>query len=246
LLSQHAYLSLIGDRDENQDRAMVLVAHGVSCLIVSDGMGGHAGGALAAAAAVDSLSQSFLHARLPLMDPLGFLHLAIGQAHKAVVEIGHTVPVAERPRATCAICLVQNGAAYWAHVGDSRIYHLRQGKVVTRTRDHSHVEDLVRKGRITPVEARRHPLRNFVECCLGGSQELTEMTIGRRSPLERGDILLLCSDGVWGAFDDEDIGHPFRSGAPLDEAVKWLCQSAVTATAPYSDNTTAAAMLWLD
>ena len=243
--NQHAHLSLKGDRDENQDRATVLFANGVSCLIVSDGMGGHEGGALAAQVTIDSLSDSFLHARLPLLDPLGFLHLAIGRAHSSVAELGHALPVAERPRATCAICLVQDGAAYWGHVGDSRVYHLREGNVLTRTRDHSHVEDLVRKGRITPVEARHHPLRNFVEYCLGGTQELTEMTLGRRQPLARGDVLLLCTDGLWGGFDDQDIGHPFRSGAPTEEAVKWLCHTAVTAAEPHSDNTTAAAMLWL-
>jgi len=200
---------------------------------------------MAAQAAVESLSNSFLHERWPSLDPLGFLHIAIGRAHAAVVETGVALPVSERPRATCAICLVQSGAAYWAHVGDSRVYHLRGGDVVTRTRDHSHVEDLVRKGRITAVEARRHPLRNFVEYCLGGTDELTEMTVGRRQPLEPGDVLLLCTDGVWGNFDDRDIGHPFRSGAPMEDAVKWLCHTAVTAAAPYSDNTTAAAMQWL-
>jgi hypothetical protein len=246
LRSEHAHLSLIGDRAENQDRSAILFADGVSCLIVADGMGGHAGGALAATATVNSLSDSFLQERLPLMDPLGFLHRAIGRAHAAVVEIGRVVPIAERPRSTCAVCLVQDGAAYWAHVGDSRVYHLRDGQVLARTRDHSHVEDLVRKGKITTVEARRHPLRNFVEFCLGGTQEITEMTIGRRRPLEQGDILLACTDGVWTSFNDDDIGHPFRSGAPAADAIKWLCHSAVTTAAPYSDNTTAAAMQWLD
>jgi serine/threonine protein phosphatase PrpC len=134
----------------------LLVADGVSCLIVSDGMGGHEGGALAAQAAVDSLSRSVFAARWPSLDPLGFLHIAIGHAHAAVVETGRTLPIAERPRATCALCLVQNGAAYWAHVGDSRIYHLRGGSVATRTRDHSHVEDLVEKRpHHAPVEAVR-------------------------------------------------------------------------------------------
>jgi serine/threonine protein phosphatase PrpC len=245
LRNEHAHVSLIGDREENQDRATVLIANGVSCLIVSDGMGGHEGGALAAQAAVESISDTFLQARLPLMDPLGFLNLALGRAHMAVVAIGMTLPIAERPRATCAVCIVQHGSAYWAHVGDSRVYHLRGGDVIARTRDHSHVEDLVRKGRITTYEARRHPLRNFVEYCLGGTEELTEMTIGRRRALEPGDVLLLCTDGVWGMFDDEAIGHPFRGGAPTDDAVRWLCQTAVTNAAPYSDNSTAAAMLWL-
>ena len=82
-----------------------------------------------------------------------------------------------RPRATCAVCLVQNGSAFWAHIGDSRIYLLRRGKVFKRTRDHSHVEFLLREGVITADQALTHPMRNFVECCLGGEPFLPEMTL---------------------------------------------------------------------
>ena len=66
----------------------------------------------------------------PLFDPLGFLHLALGRAHAAVVAIGSKLAVDLRPRATCAVCLVQRHEAYWAHIGDSRVYHLRAGAVL--------------------------------------------------------------------------------------------------------------------
>ena len=107
----------------------------------------------------------------PLFDPLGFLHLALGRAHAAVVAIGTRLAVDLRPRATCAVCLVQRQEAYWAHVGDSRVYHLRGGSVVSRTRDHSHVEQLLRDGSITRRRDPGHPMRNFVECCLGGEAD---------------------------------------------------------------------------
>ena len=94
------------------------------------------------------------------------------------MRIGLHLPLEQRPRATCAVCLVQQGSAYWAHVGDSRIYLLRHGAVAARTRDHSHVELLLREGLITPDQAHNHPMRNYVECCLGGDPVLPDMTMG--------------------------------------------------------------------
>jgi serine/threonine protein phosphatase PrpC len=95
------------------------------------------------------------------------------------------------------VCLVQDSAAYWAHVGDSRVYQLRQSQVLERTRDHSHVEVLLREGLITEAEVHGHPMRNYVECCLGGDAALPEMSISTRRRLKSGDVLLLCTDGLW-------------------------------------------------
>ena len=110
-----------------------------------------------------------------------------------------------RPRATCALCLVQDGAAYFAHVGDSRIYHLRQGKVRERTRDHSHVELLLQDGVITEADIAAHPMRNYVECCLGGDTWLPGMTITRPKLAGSGDILLAFSDGLWSGLGEERL-----------------------------------------
>ena len=144
-----------------------------------------------------SLLEVFWQTPQPLFDPLGFLHMALGRAHEEVVQLGANLPVEQRPRATCAVCLVQQGAAWWAHVGDSRLYHLRRGAVVARSRDHSHVELLLREGVISAEQAHNHPMRNFVECCLGGEPMLPEMTITRRRPIEPDDVLLVCTDGLW-------------------------------------------------
>ena len=91
------------------------------------------------------------------------------------MALGARLPLELRPRATCAVCLVQQSSAYWAHVGDSRVYHLRAGRVRERTRDHSHVELLVREGVISAGQMQNHPMRNFVESCLGGEAILPEM-----------------------------------------------------------------------
>jgi serine/threonine protein phosphatase PrpC len=242
---EYAELSLVGHREDNQDRVAVVVGEHAAFVIAVDGMGGHSDGAKAASAAVASLTASFWQHSHPLIDPMGFLHLALGRAHDDVVALGMALPLEQRPRATCAVCLVQQGAAYWAHVGDSRVYQIRNGAVVSRTRDHSHVEQLLRDGLITESEIKGHPMRNYVECCLGGDPMLTEMSIGRRQPLQKGDLLLTCSDGLWANLEDADVGRPWRSAASLREILGELCARAVQASAPYSDNTSAAVLRWL-
>jgi PPM family protein phosphatase len=181
----------------------------------------------------------------PIFDPLGFLHLSLGRAHEEVVKLGVGLSVEARPRATCALCLVQDSAAYWAHVGDSRVYQLRQAEVLERTRDHSHVEVLLREGLITEAEVHGHPMRNYVECCLGGDAALPEMSISTRRKLKSGDVLLLCTDGLWANLRDQDFVRFAQAVAkPLRETLTDLGIQAVEASAPYSDNTSAAALRW--
>jgi serine/threonine protein phosphatase PrpC len=243
---EHADLSLIGNREENQDRVALAVGEDCAFLAVVDGMGGHADGARAAETAIRSMLAEYWDAEQPLFDPDGFLHLTIGRSHEAVVGLGRGLPQEIRPRATCAVCLVQRSSAYWAHVGDSRVYLLRGGRVLDRTRDHSHVELLLRAGRITERQAQDHPMRNYVECCIGGDPVLPEMALGGRRSLQPGDVLLLCSDGFWSGLTDEQIASlsTTREGE-LRDALLDLGERALRVTAPYADNTTAAALRWL-
>jgi serine/threonine protein phosphatase PrpC len=163
-----------------------------------------------------------------------------------VVELGRGLPQEIRPRATCAACIVQGSSAYWVHVGDSRVYLLRAGGVAARTRDHSHVELLVRAGRITESQAHDHPMRNYVECCIGGDPVLPEMSISGRNALLPGDVLLLCSDGLWAGITDEQLATlSIGSGDGLRDALASLGEQALIGTAPFADNTTAAAVRWL-
>ena len=242
---EYADLSLVGDREDNQDRVTVSAAEQAALLVVIDGMGGHSDGSRAADTALKSLLESFRQTSLPLFDPLGFLHLALSRAHDEVAKLGSGQAIDTRPRATTAICLVQDGAAFWAHIGDSRVYHLRQGKIVQRTRDHSHVELLLREGKITEEELPTHPMRNFVECCLGGDPAIPEMTIGGRHALQPGDVLLLCTDGIWANLRDTDIAGFFRDdNQELRAWLEALGRRAVQASAPFSDNSTAAVLRW--
>lgn len=238
---ESAEISLVGAREENQDRSAVIANEHASLGVVLDGMGGHAGGSLAAETALKSILDSFARASHPLMDPRGFLHRAAGRAHDALVALGTGMGVEARPRATCAMVLIQQGASYWAHIGDSRIYHLREDRVLERTRDHSHVEQLLRKGAIQPFEVSTHPMRNFVECCLGGEAILPEMSITRRKPLLPGDALLLCSDGFWSHLGEREIAClSGLGGQRLSLGLQQLAEAAVALGMPHSDNTTAA------
>ena len=243
---EYAKVSALGDRADNQDRAAIVVADEAGIMLVFDGMGGHENGAQAAEIGLKVVQESFVAADLPLFDPQGFLYMSMARAHDEVVKIGSDLAVDFRPRATCAICLVQENGSWWGHIGDSRIYHMRQGQLVTRSRDHSHVEVLIQEGAITEEEALDHPMRNFVECCIGGDAPVPDMSITRKMPLEHGDVLLACTDGLWSGISDEEIADVATNTADsLAENLKALSVKALTTNAPYSDNTTGTALLWI-
>ena len=243
---EYAKVSALGDRSDNQDRAAIVVSEDAALMLVFDGMGGHSDGAKAAETGLSIVQDMFTHSSLPIFDPQGFLYTALARAHDEVVNLGRDLAVDFRPRATCALCLVQEGGSFWAHIGDSRIYQIRGGTVLARSRDHSHVEVLIQEGAITEEEAQDHPMRNFVECCLGGDAPVPDMSITRKRELQPGDVLLACSDGLWSGLADEDmatIGSPGQNN--FSENLKELSMKALNANSPYSDNTTGTALRWL-
>lgn len=242
---EYAKVSALGDRTDNQDRAAVVVADDAALMLVFDGMGGHSDGARAAETGLKIVQDMFMDENLPIFDPQGFLYMALARAHDEVVDLGKDVAVDFRPRATCAVCLVQEDGAFWAHIGDSRIYLVRNGHVLSRSRDHSHVEVLIQEGAITEEEAADHPMRNFVECCIGGDAPVPDMSITGKQGLRPGDVLLACTDGLWSGLSDEDmatIGAPGDSN--LAQNLKDLSIKALNVNAPYSDNTTGTALRW--
>ena len=243
---EYAKVSALGDRTDNQDRAAVVVANDAALMLVFDGMGGHSDGAAAAETGLKVVQDLFMNTKLPIFDPQGFLYMALSKAHDEVVRLGEDLAVDFRPRATCAVCLVQEGGAFWAHIGDSRIYQLRDGAVRARSRDHSHVEVLIQEGAITEEEALDHPMRNFVECCIGGDSPVPDMSIAAKKDLEPGDVLLACSDGLWSGLTDEDVAKiALESEEGLTGNLKDLSMQALSANSPYSDNTTGTALRWL-
>ena len=236
--TETSVVSRIGNRDSNQDRAAVRTRAGATLLVVADGMGGHADGAAAAETAVAAVEHAFTGRG----DPREFLVRALQQAHEDAVALGAGIALELRPRTTCVAAVVSDGRAWWAHVGDSRAYLLRGGGTETRTRDHSHVEALLRAGEISEAESRRHPLRNLVERCIGGEPEPIDVDVHGPVSLQPDDVLLLCSDGFWDGLDARKAAPRLVAAASLEAELGELADHACTAAAPYADNATAAAL----
>jgi serine/threonine protein phosphatase PrpC len=160
------------------------------------------------------------------------------------VELGAEIDLEARPRTTCTVCLVTANRARWAHVGDSRIYLLREAGVQVRTRDHSTVEMLYREGMIERAEIATHPLRNYVEECLGGEPERPLIEVGEETVLEPGDIVLLCSDGFWAPLEASAWSAALWKTEDLQCELEALAAKAERESRPASDNVTAVAARW--
>ncbi len=243
---EYAKVSALGDRKDNQDRGAIVVSDEAVLMMVFDGMGGHSDGAIAAQTGLKIVQDLFTSSQMPVFDPQGFLYMALSRAHDEVVNVGSNLAVDFRPRATCALCLVQEGGAFWAHIGDSRIYQVRGEDVLLRSRDHSHVEVLIQEGAITEEEALNHPMRNFVECCIGGDSPVPDMSITGRIPLQNDDVLLACSDGLWSGLNDKDMAAIALPGDDnLVENLKAIILKALSVNSPHSDNTTGTALRFI-
>jgi len=235
--------SRIGRRHSNQDRLAYGYSGEALLLVVADGMGGHLNGEVAAQIAVRTLTEAFQRESLPrLPDPYLFLSWAFGQAHNEIVAYAKAHDLPDVPRTTCVACLVQDNVACWAHVGDSRLYILRDGRVQARTRDHSRVQLLIDQGLIGEAAARRHPSRNLVYSCLGGDQP-PPTEFSRKTTLAAGDVILLCSDGVWGPLDDEALLRGFADGS-VSQGVPQVMDLAEARAGAGCDNLSLIAVNW--
>ena len=135
----------------------------------------------------------------------------------------------------------------WAHVGDSRIYLFRDKKVLTRTRDHSAVELLVQQGLLKDADVHTHPMRNFVEQCLGGEPEMPNISIAEPRQLMAGDVVLLCSDGFWAPLSETHVAEEMTTlNIEIQTNLDLLAAEAEENASPSSDNVTAVALRWME
>lgn len=237
--------SQIGGRSSNQDRMGYCFTRDALLLLLADGMGGHQHGELAATLSLQTMGALFRTRATPRVDdPSALLDELVFAAHQALLAFRAAHRLAETPRTTIVACLVQQGRAWWVHCGDSRLYWLRQGRILARTVDHSHVERLVALGRVSPAERANHPDRNRLYNCVG-APTLPQVDKAMPVQLQAGDQLLLCSDGLWSGVREHELAYQLSAG-PLAAAIPALVRQAAVAGGKNGDNVTALAMTWLD
>ena len=234
-------VSLLGNRKNNQDRLGVTESHGGIVLILGDGLGGKPGGEKAAETLVKSVQHSLRHEIMPVDDPEKLLEQLIINAHYAVRSMGKKQTPPIEPGSTAVLCLIQNKKAWWAHVGDSRLYLFRDGLSLYRTQDDSYVEHLYQKGEISLEKRDGHPMRNYVTQCIGVMSTEPKVKVSKGVELQKGDTLLLCSDGFWEPLDDAQIGANLAE-TNVKDAISKLAARAEQMSYPKSDNTTVLAL----
>lgn len=213
-----ALLSRKGGRAQNEDACGHWTSDAGCCWVVSDGAGGHGGGDVAARSAVTNILGRF--ASVPEVSPSALTRL-LAEANSAVVAQQKTSPDLHDMRATAAVLLIerQEGTALWGHLGDTRIYLLRRGRVLAQTRDHSVMQSMVEAGYGDMASLRRHPGRNMLLYALGSAEDFHPDVTSSPLALEQGDVFLLCSDGFWDYVEEADI---LRTLAVAPTAEAWL------------------------
>jgi serine/threonine protein phosphatase PrpC len=231
-------LSRRGGREKNEDRMGYCYTREAVLFALADGMGGHPEGEVAAQIALQTMSAVFQREAKPhLAQPSSFLSAALMAAHHQIIRHASERALLDTPRTTLVAGVAQDGELHWVHCGDSRLYVVRDGALLTRTRDHSYMEVQAHAGGATEGVNR-----NVLFTCLGSTVRPMFDMAGPLK-LNEGDKVLLCSDGLWGSLEDEEIASTL-SALPVSEAVPALVERALTVAGEYSDNVTALAMEW--
>jgi len=202
--------SKTGGRTENQDFNGTSQTPYGELIVVCDGMGGHKGGRHAAEVAVQVIMEEVTKSEGT--NPANALHEAISKANAVIWAESHANINLKGMGTTVATLLLTPEKAICAHVGDSRIYQLRKGKILHRTFDHSHVFELVKAGLISEEQARLSEKSNIITRGLG-IRSTVDIDIKDNLTYKKGDRFLLCTDGIWGAI-------------PENELVKIVCQKS--------------------
>ena len=236
--------SRIGARKINQDRMGYIFTRDSLLLLLADGMGGHIMGEMAATIAMQTIGTMFQqNATTTIKRPERFLEDSFFAAHREIHRYTTLHKLPETPRTTIVACLIQHNEAIWAHCGDSRLYWMRNGQILGRTQDHSRIATLIAQGKLDPAQRDNHPERHKLFNCLGATNAPIVET-SRIATLMPGDILLLCSDGLWSVLPDSILSKKFVDNT-IVRAVPELLNQAVSVAGVNSDNATALAMMWL-
>lgn len=228
-----------GGREKNEDRMGYSYTRGSGMFLLADGMGGHPDGEVAAHLALQSMSDTYQKVSDSAIDDVSdFLTDAVMAAHRDILRYALERGMGDTPRTTIVVAFVQNGMAHWVHCGDSRLYFVRGNEILARTRDHSYQERRPGNGPLTAHQANR----NILFTCLGSPTKPILEVMGP-VPLQQGDKILLCSDGLWGSLTDEEILFLLRN-RPVAQSVPELVEAALETAGSKSDNVTVIALEW--
>lgn len=241
----YAFLTDRGRREGNEDAMLIGRHEPVYFAVLADGAGGHQSGALAARLAVIDIHtelgerHSEPHTRLPPAE----LTRIVTRGHQKLQQRQPGARGAERMHTTVVVLWLhaQHGLALWSHVGDSRLYRLRQGVVDHVTTDDTLVQRLIDAGLITPAEAARHPARHQLSSALGSEEEVQPRTLPVLERLEDGDAFLLCSDGWWEPLGAGAIEEFYRQAISPRDWLLRMQQAIRAANRRHQDNYSAVA-----
>lgn len=232
-----------GPRPQNQDRIAYSYSKDAILAVVADGMGGHLHGEIAARFAVKMMTEAFQRSAAPILaDPFGFLVSQIDEIQDAILNYTAAKDLIESPRTTLVAAVIQHDDLYCAHVGDSRLYHIRDGKVIFCTEDHSKVQMLYRKGLIGKEEIATHPERNKVYNCLG-SETPPQTDLATKRALRNGDVIMLCTDGLWSQLEDGELDEMLNRSTVTD-TMPGLLDLAELRAGRHGDNMSVIALNW--
>jgi PPM family protein phosphatase len=227
-----------GGREKNEDRMGYSYTREAALFVLGDGMGGHPEGEVASQIALQTFSALFQkEARPVIKDVTSFLAGALMAAHHQIIRYAAEKGMLDTPRTTVVACVMQDGCATWIHCGDSRLYLVRENELVVRTRDHSYAEQ--HAAGVIKLERFN---RNVLFTCLGSPTKPVFDVYGPVQ-LQQGDRLMLCSDGLWGSVNDNDIVHQLaRTG--VTHSVPDLVEQALRQGGENCDNVTVLAAEW--
>ena len=234
-------ISRKGSRQKNEDRMGYCYTRASGIFFLADGMGGHPQGEVAAQLALQTIATLYQKEARPRIDDIAaFLTSAVLTAHRQILHHAIQNGMLDTPRTTLVMALVQDGAVSWIHCGDSRLYLVRQGSLLARTRDHSFLEQhrAAAEGKASTERINR----NVLFTCLGSPTKPVFEIAGPVS-LQQGDKLMLCSDGLWDRLSDADIVDHLAH-KPVSEAVPDMVERALRTAGDKSDNVTCIAIEW--
>ena len=192
--------------------------------IVADGMGGHEGGQIASRLAVEAFAKAYAGASDS--DPQKRLLTALTVAHRRIQQRAKQDPQLSSMGTTCTAVALIDSRLYFVHVGDSRLYLLREGKLQILSRDHTLIARLLEKGLVRPDQAQDHPQKHVLTSALGVSDDEIEIDAPPEPLLlHKGDVLMICTDGLWGQMESGEIKQALASESP-DAACRFLVHLA--------------------